>query len=243
VLDNWHCSQCQLCCDAASPAPAPTPSPSPTPAVNPVCEGDNYEVLSSKYRNVDFKSSSGYQSYHGPGVSKEAVEEGHCRTRNGQVLVNTNQVVNDADDPDGSAYHDPGKSPGCCDQHYGWWNTQPWIGWCEWKGSNWYRFMGEAGHKIAEAGDPIGDSDMHTATCNTVHSYGMLGGHPRTYKQEVTRQLYSAWPNNGGGGYTTQSWARIKVQRCPGDFFIYHLNDVPICYLGYCGSSNPPSFE
>ena len=59
VLDNWHCSQRQLCCDAASPAPVPTPSPSPTPAVNPVCEGDKYEVLSSKYRNVNFKSSSG----------------------------------------------------------------------------------------------------------------------------------------------------------------------------------------
>ena len=57
------------------------------------------EVLSSKYRNVDFKSSPGYQSYHGPGVSKEAVEEGHCRTRG-----------NDADDPDGSAYHDPWNS-------------------------------------------------------------------------------------------------------------------------------------
>ena len=194
---------------------------------------DNYEVLSSKYRNVDFKSSSGYQSYHGPGVSKEAVEEGHCRTRG-----------NDADDPDGSAYHDPWNFPGCCDQHYRWWNTHQ-VGWCEWKGSNWYRFMGEAGHKIAEAGDAIGDSAYDTATCNTVHSYGMLGGHPQTYKQEVTKQLYSAWPNGGGagGGYTAQPWARIKVQRCPGDFFIYHLSDVPICYLGYCGSSKPPSFE
>ena len=59
------CPQCKDCCDSPTPTPTPTPSPtpmpspSPTPAVNPVCEGDNYEVLSSKYRNVNFKSSSG----------------------------------------------------------------------------------------------------------------------------------------------------------------------------------------
>jgi len=94
----------------------------------------------------------------------------------------------------------------------------------DWKGPGWYRITGKAGTKLIES--PI--EDYH---CGTKFGGWMSGGHPTFDQGEVSRTI-----NFNGSSSTNQA----KVINC-GTYYVYHLDNVPICNsisfstsTGYC---------
>ena len=86
---------------------------------------------------------------------------------------------------------------------------------------NWHRFMGEAGTVM-----PTSCVTMHH--CGT-HAPGWLeGSHPIVDKGAVTRKVCFHWTSN------CCTWStNIKVRNC-GEFYVYKLEDTPVCRLRYC---------
>ena len=81
----------------------------------------------------------------------------------------------------------------------------------DWKGAGWYRITGGAGTKLA-------DFDVAEKHCGTYASGWMSGGHPTVFQGEVTRTVWNI---------------RIKVINC-NTHYVYYLEEVPHCVLGYC---------
>ena len=81
----------------------------------------------------------------------------------------------------------------------------------DWKGAGWYRITGGAGTKLA-------DFPVAKKHCGTYVSGWMRGGHPTVFQGEVTRTVWNI---------------RIKVINC-NTHYVYYLEEVPHCVLGYC---------
>ncbi|XP_078369975.1 protein SpAN-like [Oculina patagonica] len=88
----------------------------------------------------------------------------------------------------------------------------------------WYRFTGAAG-------DQMPDQCVAVRRCGT-HAPGWLrGAHPTVQQGVVTRQVCYHWRSN------CCLWSNnIKVKNC-GGFFVYELQDTPVCSLRYCGNA------
>ena len=86
----------------------------------------------------------------------------------------------------------------------------------DWKGPGWYRITGRAGSKLIES--PV--DDLH---CGTIHGGWMSGGHPTVDQGEVSRTI----------NFKNSKPNEAKVINC-GPYFVYHLDNVPDCYAGYC---------
>lgn len=88
--------------------------------------------------------------------------------------------------------------------------------------SGWYRFVGEGGVKLAETCVP-------TYRCNTGAPMWLSGNHPTAGEGIVSRTTCAHWSGN------CCYWNReVKVKACPGGYYVYLLQGVPDCDLGYC---------
>jgi cysteine-rich repeat protein len=92
----------------------------------------------------------------------------------------------------------------------------------QWHGLGWYRFMGDAGTRLAST--PQTDH-----SCGTEAPGWMLGDHPSVLDGVVLRSTCFAWTNNAC------LWkSAIEVVIC-GDFYLYRLLNTITCSLRYCG--------
>ena len=91
----------------------------------------------------------------------------------------------------------------------------------DWKGAGWYRITGQAGSKLIES--PV---DMFR--CGTSYSGWMSGGHPTVDQGEVSRTIN--FKNSLNDTILTN---QAKVINC-GTYYVYHLDNVPVCNAGYC---------
>ena len=120
----------------------------------------------------------------------------------------------------------------------------------DWKGPDWYRIVGEAGSKLAEA-------PVNMYRCGVYSPGWLYGGHPTVSEGEVVRFVNFVWKGiyvidyygspYGSNAYVSSS---IKVINCNNEYFVYYLNDVPHGYgAGYCTEGpgcpfcNPPCFD
>jgi len=101
---------------------------------------------------------------------------------------------------------------------------------CDEKGftKGWYRFAGYAGSGIA---------NKCTAAdhCGTKATGWMEGSHPTEDEGIVTRKVCYSY--RGKCCYKTNN---LRVRNC-GDFYVYQLDKVPSCHLGYCGDGKGKS--
>ena len=92
----------------------------------------------------------------------------------------------------------------------------------DWRGSNWYRFEEPAGTQIPEKRIPY-------SKCGTSNSgWIMTGSHPKTSGTTVDAEVCFSGIISG-----CASAIAIKIHNC-GSFYVYHLDDTPAKYSGYC---------
>ncbi|KAL9960984.1 hypothetical protein ACROYT_G029856 [Oculina patagonica] len=93
-------------------------------------------------------------------------------------------------------------------------------------GPAWFRFLGDAGTKMATTVVPV-------SHCGADATGWLNGAHPTVEDGQVTRQVCFNW------GQNTCAWSiNIRVRNC-GDYFVYYLNGTPPkhrCSLRYCGA-------
>ena len=104
----------------------------------------------------------------------------------------------------------------CCDQEESSHVTP------DWKGSGWYRIMGEAGTKIID--DPV--EDYH---CGTIGTGWLSGEHPLPSDGVVARKVCFKY-----NGIDCNWETNVDVVNCNNAFYVYYLEDVFGCYYGYC---------
>lgn len=85
----------------------------------------------------------------------------------------------------------------------------------------WYRFMGDAGNKMA-------DKCVPKQQCGTTAPGWLSGGHPTVAQGIVNRKVCF----HGSSGCCQWS-SNIRVRNC-GAFFVYELMPPPACSLRYC---------
>ena len=101
----------------------------------------------------------------------------------------------------------------------------------DWKGGNiWYRFAGAAGSQLA-------DSVVPPYHCGGYYPGYLQEAHPvLAFGETVIRKVCWNWKyyhvnyKNTNCGKTTD----VVIKRCQG-FYIYKLQDVPVCHSKYCG--------
>ena len=91
----------------------------------------------------------------------------------------------------------------------------------------WYRFMGPAGNRMANF-CPIGVPG--TYKCGSYYQGWLYGSQPRIYEGSVPRTVCFSPYYTCYCRYTAQ----VYVRNC-GSFYVYWLNEVPMCNLRYCG--------
>ena len=92
----------------------------------------------------------------------------------------------------------------------------------DWKGSGWYRIMGEAGKKVIY--DPV--DDYH---CGTVGTGWLSGGHPLPSDGVVSKKICFKY-----NGIDCDWETSVDVVNCNNAYYVYYLKDVFGCYYGYC---------
>ena len=89
----------------------------------------------------------------------------------------------------------------------------------DWKGPDWYRIVGEAGSKLAEA-------PVQMYHCGVMTPGWLYGGHPTVSEGEVVRfvnfVMYFNYKGSTWGSDAYQS-ASIKVINCNNEYFVYYL--------------------
>ena len=91
-----------------------------------------------------------------------------------------------------------------------------------WKGKNWYRFEEPAGTQIPETKVPY-------SHCGSLHGgWIMNGSHPKTSGTTVDAEVCFSKIISG-----CASTISIKIHNC-GSYYVYHLDDTPAKYSGYC---------
>lgn len=94
-----------------------------------------------------------------------------------------------------------------------------------WLTRDWYRFTGLAGNRMPDKCVPV-------QRCGTLAPGWLQGGHPSVHAGVVTRMVCFSW------GRDCCTWrSRILVRNC-GDFYVYKLQNAPVCKLRYCGVGN-----
>ena len=93
----------------------------------------------------------------------------------------------------------------------------------DWKGPDWYRIVGEAGSKLAEA-------PVKMYHCGAMSPGWLYGGHPTASEGEVVRFVNFVWKDiyvkdyygspYGSDAYVSSS---IKVINCNNEYFVYYL--------------------
>jgi len=96
----------------------------------------------------------------------------------------------------------------------------------------WYRFQGAAGDRMANKCVPI----RH---CGTYHPGWLNGAHPTVAEGVVTRRV--CYHNSYNFWHRLRNCCRwsnnIRVRNC-GAFFVYELQNPPVCNLRYCGNGS-----
>ncbi|KAK2555325.1 Uromodulin [Acropora cervicornis] len=94
-----------------------------------------------------------------------------------------------------------------------------------WLTRDWYRFTGLAGNRMPDKCVPV-------QRCGTLAPGWLQGGHPSVHAGVVSRMVCFSW------GRDCCTWrSRISVRNC-GDFYVYKLQNAPVCKLRYCGVGN-----
>jgi len=94
-----------------------------------------------------------------------------------------------------------------------------------WLTRDWYRFTGLAGNRMPDKCVPV-------ERCGTLAPGWLQGGHPNVHAGVVSRMVCFSW------GRDCCTWrSRILVRNC-GDFYVYKLQNAPVCKLRYCGVGN-----
>ena len=126
----------------------------------------------------------------------------------------------------------------------------------DWKGPDWYRIVGEAGSKLAEA-------PVNMYRCGVYSPGWLYGGHPTVSEGEVVRFVnfvFNASRDSTGinvidyygSPYGSDAYVSsfIKVINCNNEYFVYYLIDTPKhSNPGYCTEGpgcpfcNPPCFD
>ena len=91
----------------------------------------------------------------------------------------------------------------------------------DWKGPNWYRIEGKAGARIP-------DALVDYCHCNTDATGWINGTHPATVGESVERTVCFNWQPG-----TCYHQTDIQIKNC-GKYFLYYLEDVPLCKFRYC---------
>ncbi|XP_077863255.1 von Willebrand factor D and EGF domain-containing protein-like [Saccoglossus kowalevskii] len=127
------------------------------------------------------------------------------------TLVSTNPCIDyvEIDEPRRStAYVAEAGEPLICDDDFPYPSTV------------WYRFISGAGGKLTT------QDDLPEGSCGTRTPLYMIGGHPGP-NETVTREVC--------GDYCYYSFS-VNVTNC-GGFFVYLLEQVDDCYMGYCAGT------
>ena len=88
----------------------------------------------------------------------------------------------------------------------------------------WYKMEGPAGTKLPE--EII--ADQH---CGTYATGWLNGDHPTTLNEIVDREVCFSYQN--GSQNPCPRKTQIQIINC-GDFYLYNLDDTPLCFLRYC---------
>ena len=99
----------------------------------------------------------------------------------------------------------------------------------DWKGEGWYRFMGEAGTRMALSPPNLLDPENSDNHCGTAGTYWMSGTLPTPEENEVVRTAYYQY----GGGSPLAGPVDVTVLNC-GPYYVYNLVNV-LSSCGYCG--------
>lgn len=91
-----------------------------------------------------------------------------------------------------------------------------------WLPRDWYRFTGLAG-------DRMPNNSVPAYRCGTLAPGWLRGAHPSVRDGAVSRTVCFYW-----GGNNCRWRRRILVRKC-GDFYVYKLQNAPVCKLRYCG--------
>ena len=92
----------------------------------------------------------------------------------------------------------------------------------DWQGPNWYRFVGLAGTHMPEY-------PPAKYSCGAYAPGWLNDPHPTVIEGVAATTVNFHWDEN------IAKWTTpIEVVNC-GDYYLYHLPDVPVCSLNYCG--------
>ena len=94
----------------------------------------------------------------------------------------------------------------------------------DWKGPDWYRIVGEAGSKLAEA-------PVNMYRCGVYSPGWLYGGHPTVSEGEVVRFVnFVMYFKAKGSTYGSDAYqsASIKVINCNNEYFVYYLIGIEI---------------
>ena len=86
----------------------------------------------------------------------------------------------------------------------------------------WYKMEEPAGTKLPE-------KDIAEQHCGTFATGWLNGDHPTTLNAIVDREVCFSY----GGLNPCPKKSQIQIRNC-GDFYLYNLDDTPLCNLRYC---------
>ena len=103
----------------------------------------------------------------------------------------------------------------------------------DWQGAGWYRMVEPAGTRLPEE-PPISHH------CNTGTPGWLNGSHPNTIGETIDSRVCFGEPSYPL--YPCPMETQITIKHC-NDYFLYHLEETPICDLRYCSIfTNIPTY-